>query len=104
MNNIKFLNRNRRTISNIINTPTKTSIKLPNPSLIKKKEEFLKNKLDNILSPETKEYIDLDKQLKKERELKFKLKNYNHTTKYTIKHTKNYSSIFWGVYGSSLFS
>ena len=63
-------------------------------------QKFIRDKLDNILSPETKEYLKLDKQLKKERELEFKMKNNNHISK----HTQYYSSIFWGIYGTSLFS
>jgi len=41
-------------------------IKYIKPSHVKNKKKFIRNKLDDILSPATKEYLKLEKELQKE--------------------------------------
>ena len=107
MNSIKLITRNYRT-SNIKYTCKTVKLIRSVILLLREMMSLLKQKLDNILSSETKEYLKLDEKMKKERHNNLKFNN-DFSLRYINKNTKKdkerkYPSIFWGVYGISFCS
>ena len=95
MNHIKLLPRNRIT-SKFIHNYEKNKCN----NVIKRNNDFMKEKLNNILSSHTKEYLKLEQEMKNEFDLQRTLGH----QRGVIKRWQIKTGIFWGLYTGVLFS
>ena len=111
MNNIKLLTRNRITskfIHNYEKNKCNDVVLLKkinyNKKMIKRNNDFMKDKLDNILSPHAKEYLKLEQEMKHEMKNDFHLQRKLGHHRGVVKRTQNKTGFFWGLYTGFLFS